>query len=573
MYLRAHRRTARPALLWGLLLLCAPLFGIDRDRRIDQLHHTTWTPKDGAPGEVRALAQTTDGFLWLGTEKGLFRFDGLHFELYKPPSGQPFAQRGVVSLLAVPDGGLWVGFWAGGVSFLKDGTVKTYGEQDGLPSPIVAFVRDRRGVTWAAGGHGGLVRLEGDRWQQIGADWNFSGQAFSIFEDRAGTLWLGTADKVLFLVEGARQFQIAAEHLKYVCKLGEASDGVVWMAETGRSVRPVPLQPKTADVPASEIQVGAISFLFDSQGSLWVPSLGDGMRRIPRPELLNGLKIAKLSPKAEIFTQKQGLTSDYLYCVLQDREGNIWTGTTGGLDRFRQSPLVPVHLMPGTPFRGLVAADFGGVWASVENRPLMRIRNGSITTPVPRLSNAIYMYRGPSGVIWIANFLQILRLARSRTKPPGLSGRIRDNFVESSQGIKVTAPVSVGEGLEVRPMPRDYVKSFEVRTQINAMAEDRFGRLWISITGKGIFRLDGLELKALEDFSGPKRFASSAFTAPDGRIWFGFADGTVAVLDDDKVRTFAREGGPQVGEVMSFGSVDQKVWIGDCCGSGRRVMD
>ena len=69
------------------------------------------------------MAQTTDGYLWLGTENGLFRFDGLHFELYKPPSGQPFPQRNIYALLAVPDGGLWVGFWGGGVSFLKDGTV------------------------------------------------------------------------------------------------------------------------------------------------------------------------------------------------------------------------------------------------------------------------------------------------------------------------------------------------------------------------------------------------------------------------------------------------------------------
>jgi len=66
---------------------------------------------EGAPGEVRALAQTTDGYLWLGTATGLFRFDGIRFEPYKPQSGKPFPQRSVASLFAVPDGGLWVSYW------------------------------------------------------------------------------------------------------------------------------------------------------------------------------------------------------------------------------------------------------------------------------------------------------------------------------------------------------------------------------------------------------------------------------------------------------------------------------
>src|SRR5437867_275958 len=94
-----------------LLFLCVPLYGIDRDRRLDQLYHTSWTSIEGAPGEINALAQTTDGYLWLGTATGLFRFDGIRFQPYKPQSGQAFLQRGVRSLFAVPDGGLWVGYW------------------------------------------------------------------------------------------------------------------------------------------------------------------------------------------------------------------------------------------------------------------------------------------------------------------------------------------------------------------------------------------------------------------------------------------------------------------------------
>ena len=117
---------------YWLLFFCVPLYGIDRDRSLDQLYHTGWTYIEGAPGEVSALAQTTDGYLWLGTATGLFRFDGIRFEPYKPQSGQAFPQRSVASLFALPDGGLWVGYWYGGASFIKNGTVIDYGKGKGF---------------------------------------------------------------------------------------------------------------------------------------------------------------------------------------------------------------------------------------------------------------------------------------------------------------------------------------------------------------------------------------------------------------------------------------------------------
>jgi ligand-binding sensor domain-containing protein len=202
---------------WLLFLcfLCIPLYGIDRDRTLDQFYHTGWTHAEGAPGEVHALAQTTDGYLWLGTATGLFRSDGVRFQPYKPQSGQAFPQRSVVSLFAVPDGGLWVGYRYGGISFIKNGTVTDYGKEEGLPSrSVLAFARDRQGATWIAAGKDGLARLEGSRWRKIGTDWGFAGQAYTVFVDHAGTVWVGTPTSVAYLVEGGHQFQIAA-HTSY----------------------------------------------------------------------------------------------------------------------------------------------------------------------------------------------------------------------------------------------------------------------------------------------------------------------------------------------------------------------
>src|SRR5215813_2737390 len=209
-----------------LLFLSVPLYGIDRDRGLDQLYHTGWTYIEGAPSQVNALAQTTDGYLWLGTATGLFRFDGIQFQAYEPQSGQTFSQRNVVSLFAVPDGGLWVGYWYGGVSSIKNGTVTDYGTREGLPSDaVLAFARDRQGAIWIAAGKDGLARLEGSRWRKIGTDWGFAGQAYTVFVDHAGTVWVGTPTSVEYLVEGRHQFQAAVQHLLPIVRsVAEAPD-------------------------------------------------------------------------------------------------------------------------------------------------------------------------------------------------------------------------------------------------------------------------------------------------------------------------------------------------------------
>ena len=201
---RSRSRNKQRSLLYLLiLLLCIPLYGIDRDRRLDQLYHKGWTHIEGAPGEVHALTQTTDGYLWLGTATGLFRSDGIRFQPYKPPSGQTFPQRNVLSLFAVPDGGLWVGYWYGGVSFIKNGTVTDYGKPEGLPSrAVLAFARDRQGAIWIAAGKGGLARLEGSSWRTIGTNWGFAGSADTVLMDHAGTVWVGTPISVAYLVQG-----------------------------------------------------------------------------------------------------------------------------------------------------------------------------------------------------------------------------------------------------------------------------------------------------------------------------------------------------------------------------------
>jgi signal transduction histidine kinase/ligand-binding sensor domain-containing protein len=532
-----------------LLCFCVPAYGIDRNRKLGELHHTSWTYADGAPGEVHALAQTTDGYLWLGTATGLFRFDGVRFQPYTPQSGQAFPQRHVISLFAAPDGGLWVGYWYGGVSFIQNGTVTHYGEPEGLPSrAVLAFARDRQGAIWIAAGTDGLARLEGSRWRAIGTDRGFTGQAHTVLVDHAGTIWVGTPTTVAFLVEGAHQFQIAAQGLLPVVQdLAEAPDGTLWMAEGGYGVRPVPMPGKNNRTAGPAILVGAPSITFDSQGSLWITTSGNGVRRVPDLERLNPPKIRGLSawkfPNSEVeaFSQANGLTSDFVYSVLQDREGNVWVGTSAGLDRFQQSPVVTVPLQPisypgALPIpsldsfttSALAAGDEGALWASgLGPQVLLKIQNDMIARQ-HRDRPADAAYRDPNGVMWFATSSSVFRIAHERLE---------------TIDLPTAGPIVVGP-----------------HSRAKAITQDHLGRLWIS-TGSGTFRLERSGWTSLGSLGGPEGTATAEFTDSEGRIWFGFVN-TVAMLDGDSVRIFSGKDGLQVGAVTSIESKGTTIWIG-----------
>ena len=137
---------------------------------VQRLVHESWTFKDGAP-EPSAFAQTADGYLWVGSQAGLFRFDGVRFELFRSPFGDSLRSTNISALLAANDG-LWVGYVFGGFSFVKNGKVRNFDEST---SSVTGFAQDKHGITWASSNTrasgGGLWRFDGTSWQRIGAEW------------------------------------------------------------------------------------------------------------------------------------------------------------------------------------------------------------------------------------------------------------------------------------------------------------------------------------------------------------------------------------------------------------------
>lgn len=240
------------------------------DRTIGQFVHTGWSTKDGAPGNVYALAQTMDGFLWLGTMQGLYRFDDVSFERYEPQSGPAFQSSFITSLLALRNGDLWIGFRDKGVSRLRGGGNTNYTNSDGVPPGRVAkLVQDRDGTLWAAT-DGGLARFSHDLWHRVGDDWDYpGGRAAALFVDRRGTLWVASEKAVLFLPSGSRKFQTTGIAIGQTYQIVESPGGTLWMAETTRSVRPISL-PANQHGVESEIKVdrlGSSSMMMGASGS------------------------------------------------------------------------------------------------------------------------------------------------------------------------------------------------------------------------------------------------------------------------------------------------------------------
>jgi PAS domain S-box-containing protein len=513
-----------------ILFLCASSFGLDTERHINQFAHTSWTSKDGAPSIVQALAQTDDGFLWLGTPDGLYRFDGVTFERFENPSWSAFPVLNIRSLLAVPDGSLWVGFAFGVVSAIRSGNAINYTAADGVPDGrVLNLAQDRAGTIWAST-TGGLARLKGNRWEEVGKDWNFPGKvAYGMFVDRRGTLWVASENTIVFLPAGTRKFQPTGAHVGQVLQIAEATNGKLWMAETTRSVHRVPLKTGQRPLDDTEVRVGSVAILFDRDGALWITTLGDGMRRAPAPETLRG-KIGQLSTAVESFTTKDGLSDDSINAILQDHEGNIWVGTHKGLDRFRKTNLVPIPLPFSVTQAVLAPGDNGDVWVYSDGH-MIRMQGGQAyeVTTLDRFQDPLGgSYRGLDGINWWMGMYSIYRFEDGR--------------------------------FSRLPLPKELSTPYSNRIFVT---EDPSHELWAAAGHDGLFRLKNEKWTKFN--AGPevgKSHSAAAFTDWMGRVWFGYEGGTIVILNGTTLeKVFSPQESP-VGGIRAIAGGNGHVWVG-----------
>jgi signal transduction histidine kinase/ligand-binding sensor domain-containing protein len=515
-----------------LLALCLPALGANRT--IAQFVHKSWVAKDGAPASITAITQTNDGYLWLASAQGLYRFDGMQFERLEPP-GQPFPATSVYSLFSCPNGDLWVGSTVAGISVLRNGTNRNYTAADGLPEgAVLSIAQDRQGAIWAAA-QAGLARFDGERWRKAGPESGFEGSPISLYLDRQGTLWATSINAVFYLSQGSGTFHSAGLRTTYVMQMLESPNGTMWMAETVSAVRPM------SPSKGPKIMLGSQRILFDRDGSLWITTLGDGLRRVLYPDRLPHETIDKSSDQLEIFTAREGLSADFVTAIDQDREGNIWVGTSGGLDRFSRGAVTRAPV-PGKFTRTMMApGDHGDVWVSGMTPDLGRVHDNQ-WFPGAMPSTVLSLAAGPDGSIWWAGNDRV--------------GREFNGRLTFFQFPRANGPNNV---------------------QPTRIAVDRLGALWLA-GSFGAFVLRGSEWKAIDLPSGfPGKNASLAYADAAGRVWFGYRENAMVLIDGSAVRIFSAKDGLQAGAVQAIFASGASIWIAGSKGlqlfDGRRFRD
>src|SRR5260370_35543234 len=349
---------------------------------------------------IVSIGQVGGGFVGFGTGNGLVRFDGEGFEPYHPSTGGNLLSSYITVVTATADGGLWIGYEFWGGSFLANGRITNFTRAQGLSGGRVhAFAKDMQGRVWAATSYG-LERLEGSQWHDVGPHGSYPEEhPDNVFVDSRGTVWANTRVGLMFLLKGQENLQVADPLIFENVDIEEAPNGTVWMAASNGSVRAITTHEGKYMANGPSIDVNSDGIYVAKDGALWISTIGKGLLRVPYPDNLVG-NHSPSDPAVESFSERDGLTSNFGFRVIEDREGSIWIGTTRVIDQFRKSVLTPVKLPQGAATYIALVADGAGRLLVGSDR-LMHVTHGSgeIIHGAPR--HVECAYRDPIGVIWL----------------------------------------------------------------------------------------------------------------------------------------------------------------------------
>jgi len=325
--------------------------------RLTQYHHTAWLHRSGfnVPG-VNALAQTDDGSLWLGTQNGLWRFDGVRFTRWSPRSEEDLPTQLVSCLLPARGGGLWIGT-SSGVSLLKAGTLINYRESATRGTVRGLFEDSSRGLWAARSGYegGGLTLLSShgissyrvaDKLPDAGVN--------AIFEDRFGNLWVGTRRGLCRWSSGKAELFLNNPGVEIYSILEDGQGRLLVTTNGSPSIlRLTNGRFEPVFTSGYDSSLSARVAITDRDGNTWLGTFSQGLLRMH-------------DGRVDQFTRTDGLSGTGVQAILEDREGTIWVGTSTGLDRFRDVKVARVTTTEGLlgDLVTVVCASRGGALGS-----------------------------------------------------------------------------------------------------------------------------------------------------------------------------------------------------------------
>jgi PAS domain S-box-containing protein len=490
---------------------------LDPTRMLSQYALNSWQQRDGLSSpHVWSIAQSADGYLWLGTNGGLVRFDGRRFATCPSPAGET-APPLVTSTIAARGGGVWVGTNTGSLT-----RVQADCRRESIPLPwaertvITALLEDADDALWVATQRG-LLRRSGGLWERVGASEGLpAAQILALYADRGGTVWIGTASGLARWDRGASRPAAVAGIEGAVTSVVADARGTVWISDRSRGLLRVEAQTGRVVVARPSHPVpDAARVAVDAEGNLWIGTTASGLLRQTPAALSQDLGY-------DVARRGDGLPNDSVYALFIDREAGLWVGTQNGLARLRDTGAVPFGRTEGLPddvVQQLTTAPDGSVWVGTPHglgRWLdgrWRVFGTRDGLPAAGVSSVAIDTRGRP---WVATTGGVARYDGRRFVPvPGLGGARAARIV--------------------------------------AMAADDTGAMWLCDLGAGALRWRGGRVETVDALTSlATDLPISVHVDRQSRVWFGTVGGHVVRVLNGVARTFGVADGVPVGTVNHF---------------------
>ncbi len=539
-------RVSLPTLVIGPLILggVAPSngFGLDPSKDLIQYVRDTWRAASGLPQDtVRAIAQTREGYLWLGTEEGLARFDGVRFVVFDRNNSPGLPGSNVEVLLVARDGRLWIGTYGTGLAVRDKGRFTAFGEKEGVPgNSVLAAAEDPRGVLWV-GTNAGLVRFENGRFERV-AEAVSLGPIKSLLATREGTVWVGSDVGLMRIAAGTSRTYGVADGLPgtSITALAQDKAGTVWVG-TAQGLARLDGDRFVAS-PVAGIQDPFIAALRgDREGSLWIGT-NEGLLR-------------RSGGRLEHLGMRDGLPNNAIQTLFEDQNGSLWAGIRGGgLTRFKEGDFLTYGPREGLPhpiLDAVLGVQTGDLLLGGYGGYVTRITPEGRLAPLrswepQRASNIRAFHVDRSGDLWIGAWLGLFRYRAGSVQTRATSGLTNVRVIREDK----TGSLWVGtDGNGLYRWQGSSVRHFTTADglpseQIRAVVEDRSGVLWIGTYG-GLARLgtDG-RFTALTTLDGlPSNLVRALREDAAGDLWIGTYGGGLARLREGHLTSWTGQDG------------------------------
>jgi ligand-binding sensor domain-containing protein/signal transduction histidine kinase len=383
---------------------------VNMDQPNYQYAARVWQIDEGLPhNEVQAIAQTTDGYLWVGTRGGLARFDGINYTRFDSKNTPEIKNDSISALCVDREGALWIGTGGGGVVRLKEGGFVRYSRTNGLAGDTVTALCEANDGSMWIGTTEGMSRYKNGEFSSYTQNEHLlSNLIRAICTDQENNIWVATDEGLNRWNNGVKDSFTTASGLPHNSVRGIYADrgGKLWIGTDGGMSFYSEGKFYSYDTLAGLADRVVSAIYGDRRGNLWVGTFG-GLNRFQEGRFLNELNseglpydkindffedregnlwvgsnegLIRFTPKRFFaYTKRQGLSHNNVVSVLEDRARNVWVGTWGGgLNKLRGEVITPFHF-PNDYVLSLCEA-YDGVWIGSDfDRGLAKYKNGEFT--------------------------------------------------------------------------------------------------------------------------------------------------------------------------------------------------